>query len=166
MLKSSIFQFDVEEPTEWTLISDGVMGGVSSGQVLSENSVMTFCGHLSLSNQGGFVIARRNLPPMAFAGWEGFWLKVRGDGRVYHFSCETHRSVGRFSWQCAFPTKARTWLDIFIGFSEFLPIRRGFSLDNVEDFAPSEIKSLGVQISDRQDGPFRLDISQIGVFNS
>jgi hypothetical protein len=51
----TLFDFDADEmkSSEWRIVNDGVMGGLSKGQMdVSKDGVLTFSGKLSLENNG------------------------------------------------------------------------------------------------------------------
>jgi hypothetical protein len=66
----------------WRTINDGVMGGVSSGEIIETEDGLRFQGFLSLENSGGFASVRRLLD-VSLEGVKGIRLRVRGDGRTY-----------------------------------------------------------------------------------
>ena len=68
----------------WRTVNDGVMGGVSQGQMVAIDSGLRFQGRLSLENNGGFASTRR-LFGGDLAGAGGVRLRVKGDGRRYQF---------------------------------------------------------------------------------
>ncbi|MEM1443591.1 MAG: CIA30 family protein, partial [Verrucomicrobiota bacterium] len=56
----TIAEFDEGENQgpDWSIVNDGVMGGLSKGKVeISKEGIMTFSGTLSLENNGGFSLA-------------------------------------------------------------------------------------------------------------
>ena len=59
-LQKTIYDFSKEvKPVGWLIINDGVMGGLSRGNISMDNeSNGIFWGRVSLENNGGFSLAR------------------------------------------------------------------------------------------------------------
>ncbi|NNK13178.1 MAG: CIA30 family protein, partial [Desulfofustis sp.] len=53
------------------------------------------------------------------------------------------------------------WMTVEIPFSECVPVFRGRKLSGVAPVAPEKIQQIGFLISDKQAGPFRLEIDWI-----
>lgn len=84
--------------TQWRLITDGVMGGVSSGTLGLDQREGRDClrlqGEVSLANNGGFIQAALDLaPPGALdaSGYDGVELDVYGNGEAYNVHLKTSR---------------------------------------------------------------------------
>lgn len=63
-----------------------------------------------------------------------------------------------------FKTEINTWMIIRVPFQECLPVFRGRILDNVEPIAPRDIQQIGFLISDKQAGPFKLEIDWMKTY--
>jgi hypothetical protein len=122
--------------TPWRLVTDRVMGGVSTGRVSFEEIQGRRClclyGDVSLDNNGGFIQASLDLAPEGLldAGeFEGIRLLVRGNGESYNLHIKTG-DVQR-PWQ-SYRGSFRAgpeWREIQIPFSAFLPYRIDVPLD-------------------------------------
>ncbi len=82
--------------TSWRLFTDGVMGGVSSGQftpdTLDSRACLRLCGDVRLENNGGFVQAALDLKGTgAFnaSAYQGVLLDVYGNDEVYNLHLRT-----------------------------------------------------------------------------
>ena len=62
-----IYRSIQDQPSSWMMISDRVMGGVSSAELRQEQRDNSHCicliGHTSLANNGGFVQMRFDIEP-------------------------------------------------------------------------------------------------------
>ncbi len=91
--------------TEWGLVSDRVMGGVSEGalttQEVAGRRARRLTGEVSLENDGGFLQMTLDLRPdgaaMDGSGFAGIELAVRGNGAEYNIHLRTDDV--RHSWQ-------------------------------------------------------------------
>jgi hypothetical protein len=116
--------------TPWRLVTDRVMGGMSTGRIAFEEREgrRCFClyGDVSLDNNGGFIQASLDLASEGTfdAGqYEGVRLVVRGSGQSYNVHLKT-ADIQR-PWQ-SYRSSFRPgseWREIQLPFSGFLPYR-------------------------------------------
>ncbi|MEM7587056.1 MAG: CIA30 family protein [Acidobacteriota bacterium] len=150
----------------WPSIDDPVMGGLSRSRMRLEGEVVVFEGIVSLENNGGFASARSRPARHRLAGFDGLTLRLRGDGKVYGVRLRTTRSFDGVSYQAKVETQAGSWQEIRIPFSLFEPGFRGRSVPDYPVLDPGEIRTFGLIISDKQEGPFRLEIDSIGAYRA
>ncbi|MCY2959060.1 MAG: CIA30 family protein [Planctomycetota bacterium] len=152
------------EVARWSAFDDVVMGGVSASRMTFDaGGHGTFTGEVSLENNGGFASVRSNSRDWGLAGARGLVLRVRGDGHTYKVNARTNDGFDGGSWQCAFPTTRDAWTTVRIAFADFVPRLRGRTTD-AGPLPPAEVRTLGLLITDKQAGPFRLDVEWIGVW--
>ncbi len=144
----------------WPQINDGVMGGLSSGQMVAADGYATFRGTVSFDNNGGFSSVRSRPATHDLSAFEGLVLKVRGDGKRYGFRLKTDASFDGVSYQVEINPPAGEWVEIALPFGDFVPVYRGRVVENHPRLDPSRIATFGLLIS-RQEGPFRIDIETI-----
>ena len=156
-----LFDFSKESHSEWFLVNDDVMGGVSQAQIQRINqSVMSFSGRLSLKNNGGFSSVRSFIPKSALASFDGLTFKIRGDGRLYSILVTTQDP--RISWQSEFETDEE-WQTVTISFDEMRMSVRGWKVENSPKIVGSKVTSIGFIISDKIQEPFNLEIDWIAA---
>ena len=156
-----LFDFSKESHSEWFLVNDDVMGGVSQAQIQRINqSVMSFSGRLSLKNNGGFSSVRSFLPESALASFDGLTFKIRGDGRLYSVLVTTQNP--RISWQSEFETN-EGWQIVTVPFDEMRMSVRGWKVENSPKIVGSKVTSIGFIISDKSQEPFNLEIDWIAA---
>jgi hypothetical protein len=122
--------------TNWRLVSDTVMGGVSRGilvpTLIAGRSCLRLTGEVSLENNGGFVQASLDLDQgggfdaSAYAGIE---LDVLGNGQQYNLHLRTADT--RIVWQSYRASFIATpaWTTLRLPFSEFVPYRTSAALN-------------------------------------
>ena len=155
------FQAATTSPA-WEVVNDGVMGGLSTSQFqLLTNGCAVFSGTVRLENNGGFASVRSAPRRIDLTGCHSFLLRVRGDGRRYKFSVRTEAGLDTPLYQLAFTTKRGEWEEHQLPFKDFVPTLRGRILTDAPPLNPAKVSSLGFLISDRQAGPFRLEIGWI-----
>jgi len=113
--------------TDWEMVSDRVMGGVSSGRLdpleAGERRGMRLRGEVSLENNGGFVQAALDLElgerSVNAAGWTGIALLVRGNGEHYNLHLRT-ADIRRpwESYRASF-VAGGDWTEVRLPFAEF-----------------------------------------------
>jgi monofunctional biosynthetic peptidoglycan transglycosylase len=157
--------FDFQAPTNspaWQIVNDDVMGGVSTSrfQILT-NGGTVFSGVVSLENNGGFASVRSSPTRHDLTGCGGFVIRLRGDGRRYKFTVRTETGFDAPLYQCAFETKRGEWEEHRLAFKDFVPTFRGRILTGVPPLDPGKITSVGLLISEKQNGPFQLEVAWI-----
>lgn len=161
---SEIFLFDYSTatpPTVWQIVNDDVMGGESTSSFGISNGVAVFRGELSLENNGGFASVRSSPVRQNLAGLDTFVVRVRGDGRRYKFTARTEAGFDTPIYQCAFTTKCGDWKEHRLPFKEFVATFRGRVLTDAPPLNPAKVTSVGFLISDKQEGPFKLEVAWI-----
>jgi monofunctional biosynthetic peptidoglycan transglycosylase len=155
------FQAATHSPA-WEVVNDDVMGGGSTSQFqVLTNGCGVFSGTVRLENNGGFASVRSAPVREKLIGRTAFVLWVRGDGRRYKFSVRTGAGFDTPLYQCSFATKPGEWEEHRVAFSDFVPTFRGRVLTDVPPLNPAKVNSVGFLISDKQAGPFRLEIGWI-----
>jgi len=155
------FQAATNSPA-WEVVNDDVMGGVSTSQFqVLTNGCAVFSGTVRLENNGGFASVRSAPVRENLTGLTAFVLRVRGDGRSYKFSVRTGAGFDTPLYQCSFTTKPGEWEEHRLTFSDFVPTFRGRMLTDVPPLNPAKVNSVGFLVSDKQAGPFRLEIGWI-----
>jgi len=154
-------RFDNAGCDRWFAIDDRVMGGVSrSGMEYSGHGTGVFRGAVSLDSGGGFASVRLNLSGQSLEGAHGVRLRVRGDGKLYKLSLRGERDFNDVLHQASFVAPA-DWADVDLPLDSFEPRFRGRPVPDAAPLDVSAIASIGLMISARQAGEFRLEIESI-----
>ncbi len=157
-----LFDFaDATDATAWQIVNDDVMGGVSTSSFRVTNGVAVFRGEVSLENSGGFASVRSSPVRQSLAGHDAFVVRARGDGRRYKLTVRTEAGFDTPIYQCAFTTRHGEWEEHRLAFKDFLPTFRGRVLTDVPALNPARVVSVGFLISDKQAGPFKLEVAWI-----
>ena len=153
------------DTNNWIVINDVVMGGVSESSFnVTESGTAVFSGAVSLENNGGFASANRNPSQFDLSGSDGIRFRIKGDGKKYKISLKNDGSFNGFSYRVEFDTKDGEWLTIDAPFSSFIPMLMG-QKTSAPPIDRANIKTFGFLISDKQEGPFRLEIDWIGAYS-
>ncbi|MHC4227894.1 MAG: CIA30 family protein [Planctomycetota bacterium] len=143
----------------WRAINDGVMGGVSLGEIVAIDNGLRFQGKLSLENNGGFASVRRPYHGR-LENVQAIRLRVHGDGRPYQFRVRVDENYDGVFWRHVFDTDG-SWQTVELLFDDFEPVFRGRKISGVDSLDVSDIRQLGFLLADGKAGAFRLDITAI-----
>ena len=156
---------DIDNTGRWMVVNDGVMGGVSRSNVnLHTEGYLVFAGEVSTDYGGGFASIRTYYENWEIGKYEGFILRVKGDGKTYQFRCRMGDNIYEVAYRNYFLTNDEEWQEIILPFDGFLPTYRGRVLTNFPQLDPKKIQQFGFMISDKQVGDFNLEIDWIGVY--
>ena len=150
--------------SEWRLITDGVMGGVSEGRLsidtFENQSCLRLTGDVKLDNNGGFVQAALDLSKdtlQDIQNYTGLTLEVNGNTEQYNIHLRTRDNT--FPWQSYRATFSATpeWETLYLPFAEFAPYRTSKRLD------VTRLKRIGVVAIGRE---FSADlcIGRLGLY--
>uniref|UniRef100_Q07S30 NADH:ubiquinone oxidoreductase intermediate-associated protein 30 domain-containing protein n=1 Tax=Rhodopseudomonas palustris (strain BisA53) TaxID=316055 RepID=Q07S30_RHOP5 len=141
----------------WQLITDGVMGGVSRGQVTAETvagrDAIRMRGRVSTENNGGFIQIAIDLAagePFDAGRFDGITLDILGNTERYgaHLrSADVTRP--QQSWRQEFIATPQ-WQTMLLPFARFVPHRIDLPL------APSRLRRIGLVAIGRE---FDADLS-------
>ena len=145
----------------WQIVNDDVMGGVSTSRFEISTNGAVFSGAVSLENNGGFASVRSSPARRDLSGCDAFVIRVRGDGRRYKFTVRTETGFDTPVYQCAFTTRRGEWEEHRLPFKDFVPTFRGRVLTEAPPLNPAEVSSLGLLISDKQAGAFKLELAWV-----
>ena len=153
------------QSSQWRVVLDGVMGGLSSGKLTETPSGLQFTGDLSLQNNGGFAWAKTRRLDLD-GNFEGFEIEVLGDGRTWDFMIDSSRRrmmAGgyrtRFQTQKGIRTTHRFPLSGFEAVSFGQVLARG-------DLRASDCAGLGVLIGDKKEAAFDLTLVKISTYST
>jgi monofunctional biosynthetic peptidoglycan transglycosylase len=156
---------DPQAAAGWAAIHDVVMGGISSGgMATTADGTLIFAGQVSLENNGGFASIRSRPRRWDLGAYRGIVIRVRGDGKRYKLNLKTDSSFDGVLYRVAFDTREGEWQALRFPFSEFRASFRGRAVPEAPPLDPARITTVGLLISDKQEGPFRLEIASIGAY--
>jgi hypothetical protein len=131
--------------TQWRLITDGVMGGVSSGTLgtgrREERNCLQLQGEVSTKNNGGFIQAALELAQsgtLDASGYAGVELDVYGNGEAYNVHFKTSRVWLPWQHYRASFMAEPGWHTVRVPFAEFEGYRIGAAFD------PARLERIGI----------------------
>ncbi|MEO0416781.1 MAG: CIA30 family protein [Verrucomicrobiota bacterium] len=160
------FNSDHDDKLEWRIVNDGVMGGLSKGNLeVTDAGTMKFNGTLSLENNGGFSTVRTDKIKRDLSNDLGLLLRVKGDGRTYEarLASDSKYLGMEVSFAGTFETIAGEWTQVKIPFTDFKGSFRGRNLPD-RKLNPADIRRLGILLADKKSGEFNLEIDYIRTY--
>jgi monofunctional biosynthetic peptidoglycan transglycosylase len=150
---------------QWTVVNDGVMGGVSRSRITrTEQGTGLFTGRVSLEFNGGFASVRTKLPSQDLSAFEGVEIRVKGNGRTYQLRFRNDAQFDGAAYASEFPTTTGEWTTLRIPFADFKPTFRGRLLKDYPPLDQSALRQLTFMIADKKAGPFRLEIDWVRTY--
>ena len=159
-----LFDFTRSGASSWLAIDDVVMGGLSHSGMRIENGRAIFEGMVSLEHGGGFASVRSRPSHWDLKAYAGIEVTLRGDGRRYKLRLKSDLNLDGISWETAFTTEAGERQTIHFPFRDLAPVYRGTHVPDTPPFNSSHIATFGFLISDKQAGPFRLEIETLAAY--
>ena len=158
-----IEKFERQPETRWSFITDGVMGGVSTGTVtfLTEDN-QTYAhmtGNVSTENNGGFIQMRMELPAGASEDATGVRLFVRGNEQLYFVHLRTSGTVLPWHYYQAGFDVTSAWKEVKLPFDAFK--RSNPLLGTV--LHPNRVKSIAIVAYGRNHAA-EIDTRQVGFY--
>ena len=145
--------------SEWTVVDDGVMGGLSQGTFTSTDlGNALYTGTVRTENNGGFSSVRHGFDTKDVSKYEFVFLRVKGDGKSYQFRIKEDRSQ-RYSYITSFETTG-AWQTIRLPLTMFYPSFRGNQL-NKPNFSGKKIEEIAILIGNKTRESFSLEIEKI-----
>jgi len=135
----------------WGQLDDVIMGGNSSSALEAHsavNSGAVWRGSLVIEG-GGFCGARTSPVELDLSGYDGIALRVKGDGQTLKLNIKTDTfSEPEDTYQASFDTsEGGDWVNVFIPWHEFVPVKRARSVPNGPPLDPSKIRQFGLVYS-------------------
>ncbi|MEM6904835.1 MAG: CIA30 family protein [Pseudomonadota bacterium] len=156
-------QFEDTPEARWDLVTDGVMGGVSTGEaafIAEEGRVHArMTGEVSTANNGGFIQIRRELPDAAPEDATGVRLVVRGNDQRYFVHLRTSGTLLPWQYYQAGFAAEGDWAEIRLPFEAFE--RSGALLRKVP--RAESLRSLGI-VAFGRDHAAEIEVREIGFY--
>jgi len=145
--------------TDWYVLDDGVMGGLSEGNLQKRDTGNAlYTGTVRTENNGGFSSIRHQFEAKKVSEYNQVTLKVKGDGKSYQFRIKEKRSQ-RYSYIHSFDTSGE-WEVISLPLDEFYPGFRGRVID-IPNYPGEVMEEIAILIGNKTKENFALEIESI-----
>ena len=159
------FASDMTEP--WRPLNDGVMGGVSEGEVEMHDSSITWQGQTRLENNGGFASLRSPWGQHNLSDLDRIVVKCRGTGGPFKLTMETSQRWWMPYAYASFEPSTE-WQEVIIEASDLKWSQA--QMGDLTSVRPSrdlgEVLRLGLMKYDGTAQPFNLEIQSISLHST
>jgi hypothetical protein len=149
-----------QEPLNWRISNDDVMGGESQGAILFEQDRGVFTGNISLANNGGFSAAFRTVEPLN-QDIAAVAVDIEGDGHKYQLRMMTNINGQRLYYFHEFSTVAGQRQTLRFDLVDFQATFRGRTIPNAPTLKSEYIGEVGFLLNTKQAGAFSLSVFAI-----
>lgn len=150
--------------SQWRIVNDGVMGGLSSSKAIVKDDKIIFSGNVSLENNGGFASLRSPIKDYNFEMFSGIEIKIKGDGKRYSISMKETTYFNGCFYTTSFETKKDEWIVVQIPFDQFKLFYFGRETNSNKKIPLNNIKEISVLIGDKQAGSFNAEFDYIKTY--
>ena len=146
----------------WRAINDGVMGGLSEGEIAWKDTVMLWSGQTSLENNGGFASIRGPWEHHDLRAMNRAIIRCRGNGGPFKMTLETsQRWWMPYAYTSFNPND--NWQDVVIDVEDFSWSQA--QMGDLRNVAPSQelgdVLRIGLMKYDGTAQPFELEVASI-----
>ena len=128
MMISPNYEIDFGQKTggqDWQIINDGVMGGLSKGQVEISEETLIFKGTVSLENNGGFTSLRGPYQNYDLSNFETLTIKYKSTGQDIAFRMKLHERWYMPYFKANLRSTDNEWQTVSIPLKDFEQYRVG-----------------------------------------
>jgi hypothetical protein len=161
-----IIAFDNELSLDgWSVTNDGVMGGLSIGNIELNNNALVFSGDISTENYGGFTSVFKKTPTLP-DNVESISINILGDGNDYQLRVRSQVSGYDLAYKIDFKTKQGQREKYTFKLADFNASFRGRIIDDAPLLEAKSISHVGFLIKAKQVKKFSLSVQQIKFMDS
>jgi len=149
---------------EWSFFTDGVMGGLSKGNVKLESIENSLCyrmrGNVTTQNNGGFIQIRTLLKPrISINEYEGIFIVVYGNKKNYNLHIRTGSTIAPWQYYSFSFFSPNKWIEIKAPFAEF----KKSNFYQPKNLSNQKIKSIGL-VAGFEDFNADICLAKIGLY--
>lgn len=148
--------------TDWNVIVDGVMGGLSKGRTEVTKKGVLFTGEISLRNNGGFASFRSRYSSYDLSEYKQLEIRLKSKGISFAFTLETNRYFYQPNFKQHITTESEDWETITLDLDSFKAYRLGRPLGyKLSQENKAKIIRMGFISDEKREGTFELEIDYI-----
>ena len=157
-------RFSADMANPWRPLNDGVMGGLSEGDVVMHDTAMSWKGQTRLENNGGFASVRASWSHTDLRAMDKVVIRCRGNGGPFKLTLETsERWWMPYAYASFSPSEE--WGEVVLDVSDF-----GWSQAQMGDLRSvtpskewSDILRVGLMKYDGTAQPFELEVQSLRI---
>lgn len=147
---------------DWFVVLDGVMGGLSTGEVEQTPESIIFRGKLSLENNGGFASLRTPYQDYDLSKYKTVTVRYRSTGQDFGLTLNKHRRFWRPQYKTNLPMTGGEWQTMTCNLIDFGIYRLGEKMEGYPDTDDlSKIIRLGLISNTKAATAFEIEVDKI-----
>ena len=135
MTTSYSFDFgkDCENCQDWFVVLDGVMGGLSTGELTKTQNSFILKGEVSLENNGGFASLRTPYASYDLSDFKTVTIRYRSTGQDFGLTLNKYRRFWYPNFKANLPMTQGEWKEITYALRDFKKYRLGRKMNGTPD---------------------------------
>ena len=147
---------------DWFVVLDGVMGGLSTGEVEQSAESIIFRGSVSLENNGGFASLRTPYQPYDLSSYTTVTVRYKSTGQDFGLTLNKYKNFWRPQYKTNLPMTGGEWKTITCNLSDFGTYRLGEPMEGSPDKDDlASIIRLGLISNTKVATDFEIEIDKI-----
>ena len=119
------FSKDCDHCSDWFVVLDGVMGGLSTGELIKTENSFVLKGEVSLENNGGFASLRSSYKTYDLSGFTSVTIRYRSTGQDFGFTLNKYKRFWQPNFKVNLPQTDGKWEEIELVLKDFSRYRLG-----------------------------------------
>ncbi len=149
--------------SNWAILSDNVMGGLSDAQIEYTSNSVILRGSVSLKNRGGFVSLKSYFEKIDLSSFRTVKITFRATNQKYAFTLENSRRWYEPAFKHEFSAKEiNKWETVYLNLDNFVeevigqPTGKKATKSILEN-----VLRIGISTNEKREGSFQLEIESI-----
>jgi NADH dehydrogenase [ubiquinone] 1 alpha subcomplex assembly factor 1 len=162
-----IFDFGLgKDFGSWSIVNDGVMGGLSQSKASIDDDALLFTGNVSLKNNGGFVSLRSPMGNYDLSTYSYCEIRFKSDTeRKFEVLIEKDTPFYLPKFRVKFAAGSKNWQTVTIPLRDFEISRMGTTIQKgIEPEALKGIQRIGFILAEKQEGTFNIWIDYLKFY--
>ena len=162
-----LFDFGIDKDFgKWSVVNDGVMGGISQSEAILDADGLLFTGNVSLKNNGGFVSLRSALGDYDLSSYNHCEIRFKSDtDREFEVLIEKDTPFYLPKFRAKFGAANKEWQTVTISLQDFEISRMGNTIQvGIDPERLKGIQRIGFILADKQEGRFNLWIDYLKFY--
>jgi hypothetical protein len=149
--------------SNWVLISDNIMGGVSKSKLEYTENTMVLSGNISLDNFGGFSSVKTTFGKHDLSQFKGVKIRFKSSKQKFAFTLEDNKNWTLPNYKGDFcSSKENLWEEKIIYFKDFKEYQIGEpTAKKLKDTSLKNIVRMGIITTEKKEGPFSIEIDYV-----
>ena len=148
----------------WLIINDGVMGGLSKGNIAYTSNSIKFLGSVSLANNGGFTSFKSPFGIYNLSDAKKIKIRYRSTGQGIAVTLETHRRFYRPYFKVYLAPTNSEWVSVELDIDQFMKYTLGRPTGgSITTKDLTLVQRVGFMTADKKEGPFEFEVDYLSI---